>query len=96
MDVHALQRHLDNVNKLCRVCGNCVCVCWGGGGGGRAEDTMTDVKLPKTVKAMKHEFCIISALPFALHIFYSLWQLLTQLRFVSGAAVIFAISANAV
>ena len=69
----------------------CVCVCGGGGGGGGgvAEDTMTDVKLPKTVKAMKHKFCIISALPFALHIFYGLWQLLTQLRFVSGAAAIF-------
>ena len=50
MGVHTLESHLDNVNKLCRVCGN------------REKNTMTDVKPPKSVKTMEHKFGIFMAL----------------------------------
>ena len=50
MGVHALESHLDNVNELCRVCGD------------REKNTMTDVKPLKSVKTMEHKFCIFMAL----------------------------------
>ena len=56
MGVHTLESHLINVNKLCRVCGK------------REREkinkknTMTDVKLLKTVNTTENKFCIIMAL----------------------------------
>ena len=50
MGVHALESHLDNVNELCRVCGD------------REKNTMTDEKPLKSVKTMEHKFCIFMAL----------------------------------
>ncbi len=52
MGVHTLESHLINVNKLCRVCGKRE----------REKNTMTDVKLLKTVNTTENKFCIIMAL----------------------------------
>ena len=47
-----MESHLINVNKLCRVCGKRE----------REKNTMTDVKLLKTVNTTENKFCIIMAL----------------------------------
>ena len=54
MGVHTLESHLINVNKLCRVCGKRERE--------KNKNTMTDVKLLKTVNTTENKFCIIMAL----------------------------------